>query len=131
MKGKLALFLLLVSCVAYSKTTVVNVYYFHTNFRCPTCTKMEAYTREAIDTNFKKEIASGLINFKTVNMEEKKNEHFIKDYQLYTKTVILSKTEDGKQIKYKNLDKIWEYSRNKNKFLNYVKDEVSKYLITN
>lgn len=128
MKNILLLLFLLFSYEASSKDIVVNIYYFHTSFRCPTCTKMEAYTREAVDSNFKKEIESGLINFKVVNVDNKSNNHFIQDYQLYTKTVILSKVENGKQIKYKNLNKIWEYSRNKKKFISYIKNEVNEYL---
>ena len=110
------------------QTTIVNVYYFHGNFRCHTCRNMENYSRETIEAYFKKEIESGIINFKTINIDQKGNEHYIKDYQLYTKTLIISVTKDGKEAQYKNLDKIWEYARDKEKFKNYVKSEVTGFL---
>jgi hypothetical protein len=106
----------------------VIAYYFHGAFRCVTCNNMEKYSKEAIRGNFKDELASGKLEFKAVNVEEKGNEHFVKDYQLYTKSLILAMVKDGKEIKSKNLDKIWELARNKQKFMNYVTGEVSTFM---
>lgn len=106
----------------------VIAYYFHGSFRCPTCTAIEKYSREAIDVNFKDLLSSGKLEFKPVNVEEPANEHFVTEYQLYTKTLILSLVKDGKEIKSKNLDKIWEYSRNRQRFIGYVTEEVAGFL---
>lgn len=106
----------------------VIVYYFYGSFRCLTCINMEKYSKEAIETNFKDALASGKIEFKAVNVEDRDNEHFVNDYQLYTKSLILSFVKDGKEVKSKNLDKIWKYSRNKQKFITYVTDEVNAFL---
>lgn len=106
----------------------VTAYYFHGTFRCFTCTNMEKYVREAIETNFKDALQSGKLEFKAVNVEERSNEHFAKDYQLFTKSLILSFVKDGKEVKSKNLDKIWEYAHNKEKFIDYVADELGKFL---
>jgi len=106
----------------------VIAYYFHGNFRCPACYRIEQYSREAIESNFKEELKSGKLVFKVINVEKRGNQHFIKDYQLYTKSLVISLVKDGKEIKYKNLTKVWEYLRNKQKFYNYVKDEIEKFL---
>jgi hypothetical protein len=106
----------------------LSVYYFRGNFRCFTCYKIEQYAKEVIETNFKENLASGKMVFKTINVEEKGKEHFIDDYQLYTKSLIISLVKDGKEIKYKNLTKVWEYIRNKQMFFDYVKNEVTSYL---
>jgi len=106
----------------------VMAYYFHGTFRCYTCTNMEKYSREAIETNFKDALASGKLEFNAVNVEERENEHFAKDYQLYTKSLILSLVKDGKEVKSKNLDKIWEYARNKQKFIDYVTSEINGFM---
>jgi len=89
---------------------------------------MEKYSREAIETNFKDAIASGKLEFKTVNVDERANEHFVKDYQLYTKAVVLSLEKDGKEVKSKNLDQIWQLVRNKQKFIEYVTGEVNTFM---
>jgi hypothetical protein len=106
----------------------VTAYYFHGTFRCPTCNKMEQYARGVIENDFKDVLASGKLEFKSVNVENKGNEHFVNDYQLYTKALILSLQKDGKEVRSKNLEKIWEYVRNKDRYENYVRDEVSAFL---
>lgn len=110
------------------KDTHVIAYYFHGTFRCPTCRKLEQYSKETIETNFKDVLASGRLEFKVVNVEDKGNEHYAKDYRLYTKSLILSLVKDGKEIKSENLTKIWEYVGNKQKFIDYVKVEVENFL---
>ena len=106
----------------------VIVYYFHGAFRCATCTKMEKYSKEAIETNFKDALVSGKLEFKAVNVEERGNEHFVQDYQLYTKALVISLVESGKEIKSKNLTKIWEYVNNKQKFFEYITREINGFL---
>ena len=111
-----------------AKPAHVVAYYFHGAFRCPTCHKLEQYSREAIETNFKDAIASGRLEYRIINVEDKGNEHYMSDYQLYTKSLILSLVKDGKETKWINLDKIWEYVGNKEKFIDYVKNGVSDLL---
>lgn len=106
----------------------VVAYYFHGTFRCYTCTNMEKYSREAIEANFKDALTSGKLEFLSVNVEDRGNEHFVNDYQLYTKTLILSLVKDGKEVKSKNLDKIWEYAHNEQKFIDYVTSEISGFM---
>ncbi|MDD5254739.1 MAG: nitrophenyl compound nitroreductase subunit ArsF family protein [Candidatus Omnitrophica bacterium] len=108
--------------------TRVIAYYFHGDFRCVTCHKLEQYSKEAIETNFKDALASGKLEFKAVNVEGRGNEHFVRDYQLYTKSLVISLIKDGKEMKAKNLDKIWEYGGNKEKFFAYVTDELNRFL---
>ncbi len=104
--------------------------YFHGTVRCPTCRKLEEYSKEAVQAFFKDEIASGRLQFKTVNVDEKGNAHYTDDYKLYTKSLILSQVKDGKELRWKNLDKIWEYVRDKKQFIGYVQKEVSDFLKT-
>ncbi len=106
----------------------VIAYYFHGSFRCPTCHKLEQYSKEAIETDFKDAIASGRLEYRVVNVEDKGNEHYASDYQLYTKSLILSLVKDGKETKWINLDKIWEYVGNKERFIDYVKSRVTDFL---
>ena len=111
-----------------SKGAHVVATYFHGAFRCSTCHKLEQYSKEAIETNFKDALASGKLEFKIVNVEDRGNEHYANDYQLYTKSLILSLVKGGKEIKWKNMDKIWEYVGNKKRFIDYVKSEVADLL---
>ena len=106
----------------------VVAYYFHGTFRCSSCLKIEQYSREAIEKYFGNELKSGKLVYKVINVEEKGNEHFVNDYQLYTKSLILSLVKDGKEIKSGNLAKVWEYLGSRDKFYEYVKNNVDSYL---
>ncbi len=106
----------------------VIAYYFHGNFRCSNCLRIEQYSREAMEKYYGNELKSGELVFKVINVEEKGNEHYINDYQLYTKSLVLSLVKDGKEINFENLAKVWEYLGNKDKFYEYVKSNVDSYL---
>lgn len=110
------------------QTSRVTAYYFHGTMRCTTCHKLEQYSKEAVENNFKNDLESGKLEFRVVNVDEAANKHFSKDYQLYTKSLVLSLVKDGKEVKYKNLDKIWEYVGNKQRFIEYVKQETDTFL---
>ncbi|MFH1066755.1 MAG: nitrophenyl compound nitroreductase subunit ArsF family protein [bacterium] len=106
----------------------VVVYYFHGTLRCPSCHLIEQYAKETVERDFAGQLSSGRAVFKIINVEEKGNEHFTNDYQLYTKSVVVSLVKNGKEEKWKNLKEVWPLLRNKEKFSAYVKDEVGKYL---
>lgn len=104
--------------------TQSTVYYFHSNARCMSCHKIENYTKEVFEENFKDKL-----DLKIVNIDEQANRHFINDYQLYTKSVVLVKVKEGKEVGYKNLDKVWNYFRDEKQFKKYMKNEIDTFLI--
>ena len=106
----------------------VIAYYFHTTYRCASCRSIEAYSREAIESAFADELKDGRLVWKVVNVEVKGNEHFVKDYQLFTKSVVLVDEVKGKQARWKNLDKVWELLGDKEEFQSYVTAETRAYL---
>ncbi len=106
----------------------VVAWYFHTTKRCPTCIKIESYTKESLETNFAEQLESGVLELRVVNVDEEENEHFIHDYSLTTKSVIISDYLDGEQVAWKNLDKVWDYTGDKGVFMDYIRDETSEYL---
>ncbi|MDD4556526.1 MAG: nitrophenyl compound nitroreductase subunit ArsF family protein [Alphaproteobacteria bacterium] len=105
---------------AKAETDKIMVYYFHSNVRCVTCNKMEAFTKEAVEANFKD---NKNIVFKAVNTDEPANKHFLKDYSLYTKSVVLA----DEQGNWKNLDKIWSLVRNEADFKAYIVDGINDF----
>ena len=111
-----------------SQNSKVIAYYFHGTFRCSTCRTIEQYSHDAIQTYFAKELGNGTLEFRPVNIEEPENKHFIQDYQLVTRSLVLSLVSDDKEMKWKNLADVWKLVRDKDKFFQYVKDEVEKFL---
>ena len=114
--------------VANAPAKKIAVYYFHGNYRCPSCTTIEELTNFSIINGFKKELESGQLVFQAINVETPENQHFIKDYQLYTKSVIVSEVVDGKELRWKNLKDVWRLFMKEKAFTMYVQQEVSAYL---
>ena len=110
------------------KENRVNVYYFHTTFRCPSCNAIENHTKSSVEDHFKKELESGTVVFKEVNVDLEENKHYIKGFELYTKQVIVEQIKNGKQTKWKNLDQVWKLFRDGQQFSAYIHDEVGEYL---
>ena len=106
----------------------VIAYYFHTNTRCSTCIKIEAYSKEAIEKGFPDELKNGILEMRVVNYENPENRHFMQDYKLVSKSLVLVNTVNGKQTEWTNLKLVWQLTGRKDAFLNYVRKEVRGYL---
>jgi thiol-disulfide isomerase/thioredoxin len=106
----------------------VIVYYFHGTYRCTTCLTIEQYSHEAVEFYFSKEIQEGKLQFTVLNVDEPPNKHFIKDYKLYAQSLVVVLYKDGKQVKWKNLEEIWNLVDYRYKFYEYVKNEVEEVL---
>jgi hypothetical protein len=106
----------------------VVVYYFHGNTRCFTCRAIENFSRAAVGNGFPDELQKGSLEFRAINVEEPSNEHFVRDYQLVTRSVVLVRYSDGKQVKWKNLDRVWELVRDNDAFARYVQTETKQFL---
>ena len=113
---------------AMSLPSQVVVYYFHGNARCPSCYKLEQFAKEALEQNFANELKDGRMVFKVVNLDQSGNAHFVNDYQLYTKSVVISLVKDGKQVRYKNLERVWDLLRDQDQYHAYVRDEIKPFL---
>ena len=111
-----------------SKEPLVVVYYFHRAVRCSTCMKIESLTVMAVEMKFAQELKEGKVRVKILNMEEDQNSHFEADYQLSAQSVIILKVSESGEMKWKNLDKIWEYVHDEDMFIDYIKSEVDEYL---
>ncbi len=106
----------------------VIAYYFHGTRRCASCRKIEAYSVEAIEMGFADDLKGGTLEWQVINIDEDANKHYIKEYQLYTKSVILSHVKDGKEVAWKNLDKVWTLLGNKQDFVDYVQAETRTFM---
>jgi hypothetical protein len=111
-----------------SGTHKVIAYYFHTNTRCSTCVKIEAYSKEAIEQGFAEELKKGSLEMRVINYENPENRHFMQDYKLVSKSLVLVNIIDGKQTEWTNLKVVWQLTGRKDAFLNYVRREVRGYL---
>ena len=119
------LLLLLTMLFAFSNIAFaadkINVYYFYGKPRCTTCMKIENYTKSAVASMNDKDVI-----FKGVDMDNSDNSAMVKKYNLYTKSVVISKVKNGKE-QWKNLDKIFLKAGNEQDFKNYIIMEIKTF----
>ncbi len=104
------------------------VYYFYTTYRCASCERIEAWSRNVVQSRFADALKSGTLAWRPVNIDEPGNKHFAKDFSLYTKSVVIVEQENGKTVRWKNLDKVWQYLRDQEKFTAYVAEEMKAFM---
>ncbi len=103
-----------------------TAYYFHPTARCESCINLESFLKELIE---KKYAPKGFV-FREVNIEDKENAHYRKDYSLKFSSVIISKTENGKETNWVNLDSVWSYTEKKEDFFRYSEREIDNFIET-
>ncbi len=103
------------------------VYYFHTTTRCVSCLKIENLTQFTLESDFPSELVEGLIEWRPVNLDTPGNGHFAKEYGLYTKSVVLSEVRDGRETRWRNLERVWHLLPDPEGFRRYVEEEVRSF----
>ncbi|HYN01822.1 MAG TPA: nitrophenyl compound nitroreductase subunit ArsF family protein [Vicinamibacteria bacterium] len=103
----------------------ILVYYFHGTTRCATCKTIEAYAHETVATAFAAELKAGSLEWKLVNVDEPASQHFVRDYQLYTRSVVVVDAKDPKRFKV--LDRVWQLVGDKAAFQKYVEQEIRAF----
>jgi hypothetical protein len=103
-------------------------YYFHATARCATCRKIEQLSAEAINNSFSSELKSGNLEFRSVNMEEEQNRHFVEDFKLYTRSLVVVRYSGDKVEEHKNLTRVWELVHSPQQFGEYVRTEIGKFM---
>lgn len=109
----------------------VLVTYFTTDVRCTSCRKLEELSRKAITEGFPEELASGAVAFRVVNTDQPEHAHFVDEYALTNKTVIVSHRGDGAEREYTDLQDVWLLLDEPEPFLAYVREPVRAYLAQN
>jgi hypothetical protein len=103
----------------------VLVYYFHATTRCATCKTIEAYAHETVASRFAADLEARRLAWRAVNVDEPANQHFIRDFQLYTRSVVVVDATDPKR--YKVLDRVWQLVGDKVAFQRYVEQEIRAF----
>lgn len=108
----------------------VVVTYFTTDIRCANCRTIEALSRESVSTRFPEDFKSGRVVFRVINTDRPEHKHFLDDYKLVSKTVIVSRRKAGMERDWVNLQDVWLKLSDPAGFVDYVGDAVKRYLDT-
>ncbi|MEI6089741.1 MAG: nitrophenyl compound nitroreductase subunit ArsF family protein [bacterium] len=104
----------------------IDVTYFHATMRCAGCLAIEEITESTMKDSFARELKDSTITYSSVDFLAEGNEHFQDDYKFDVQTLIISKKVNGKEVKWKNLEKIWDLYSNPGNYTKYVESEIRK-----
>lgn len=106
----------------------VIAYYFHGQKRCNTCRTIQAQSRAAIEEGFPEALIAGTLEFQEVNIEAPGNAHFVTDFDLTGSGLVLVELRDGRTVRFKNLQKVWDLVADRPAFFAYVQNETRTWL---
>ena len=84
----------------------------------------EELAKQAVEQAFAGELSSGRVTWASVNLDEPENAHYDKDYKLTAQSVVLSEVRGDKEMRWKNLEKVWDLLSDEAAFTAYVQEEV-------
>ena len=103
-----------------------TVYYFHSTNRCATCNAVENVTKALINEQYKDQVSKGLIQFKSINIDEEANEKLVKKYKIVFSTLLIINA-NGTTNDF--TDTAFQYAKNNpEKFKELLKVEINKAL---
>lgn len=71
----------------------LQVLYFHSAIRCPTCNAIENNTKKVLKERFKSQMDNEIINFASFTIEKKENRALIEKYQISYTHLLLVKAD--------------------------------------
>lgn len=107
--------------------TKVVAYYFHSQYTCISCIIMENYIKEALQ-QYPEQLRSGVLEFRSIDVDRPENRHYLQDFQVAANSVVLSLQSDDSVLRSSNLSGVFLYAGDKAKLIQYVGEEVERYL---
>lgn len=105
----------------------VILYLFHGDVRCTTCLAFEKFSKTAL-AKFPEDVRQGRIEWREVNFDRPENKHFIKDFALFDKGVVLTRERDGKVERWKNIEEVWDFYDDETGFVTMLSKQIMDFL---
>lgn len=102
--------------------------YFISGERCENCRTIEALAKETVAREFAADQAAKRVVFRVVDTGAPGHAHFVSDYQLSSKMVVLSHRVDGKETEWRAMEKVWDLLDDPDGFRNYLTEGIRGYL---
>ncbi|MGN0843951.1 MAG: nitrophenyl compound nitroreductase subunit ArsF family protein [Kiritimatiellia bacterium] len=98
-----------------AEASSLTVFYFHGRQRCMTCNRMEKMVHEVADN-------LPAVEVKVVNLDEPANEHYVADFGLTMRTVVLQR-----ESRFTVLDKCWSLAHDEAVFKDYLARNIAAF----
>jgi phosphoketolase len=106
----------------------IEVFDFHTTNRCVTCKAIEANTKYTLETYFAKELKSGKITFKVINIDEKENEKLAEKFQAAGTSLFLNVISEKKEKQIDLTNFAFSYGKKQAEYSEKLKSTIEKEL---
>lgn len=110
-----------------SGVTKVEVYHFHPNQGCHTCTTIGEYAEELVNTSYPTELQSKKMIFDHINFQDPKNSDLVDKFGVTGSSLMIGVTDSSGFHKEEDL-KVWYKVGNKEEFMTYLKSLLNKRL---
>ncbi|MBK9578975.1 MAG: hypothetical protein IPK50_14060 [Fibrobacterota bacterium] len=107
---------------------VVKATYFHADYRCPSCLKLERWSSIAIQRDLADSMKTGRLIWGTLNMDVPEGAALADKFGLTNKALVLMEMRGGKLTRFKELKETWKNLRDSAAFAAYVKTETVAFL---
>ena len=104
------------------------VYYFHSNFRCPTCRAVESQAKEAVEAGFAPQLNRSEITWKILNYEKPAGAELARKFEIKDPAIVVARVKDDRVRDWKRLDKVLALVDDKAAFAKYLRDEIEQML---
>lgn len=108
------------SAPAQTKTIV---YYMH-GIPCVTCTFIETTTEQIVAKDFADAVASGAMEFVSLNYLEPRNAALADKYSVASNTVIAARFENGREVSNVRLDGVMEFADDADRLKAYLREGI-------
>ena len=112
-----------VSLDAKLAKTQFSAVYFHAPHRCPTCRKIESFSHEALTP----EIEAGSVAWQIADYTADINASLVDQFKVFTSTIVLVEVQDGKVVRWKNLEEVWNYTSDHADFTAFINHAWSEF----
>lgn len=112
-----------------SENLKLQVYYFFSAHRCPTCNSIEENVKNVLSTQFANEIKEGNIAVSYLNIEEEANKAIVEKLQVYGSSLFLIQYKNKEEIIHDLTEYAFTYSRKQPEvFTQGIADTIKSYI---
>ena len=104
------------------------VYFFYNDVYCETCEKLEGYALEAVQADFQDALDSGALQWRSIDMTTAEHEHYAEDFQLFSKSVVLVELGGDEEVRWENLEDIWDLVHDKPAYMKYIQSSLADFM---
>lgn len=104
------------------------IYFFYNDVYCDTCEKLEGYAVEAVKEQYSEMLASGELQWRSLDMTTPENEHYAVEYGLFSKSIVLVELEGDAEVRWENLEGIWDLVGDRNAYEEYIESSLKSFM---